>query len=676
MVQLPGRRPLGPIGACQLRYILGGACGLTMLELAHNHLGSEGATALGQSLSGCLYLTRLGLLGNDIGPIGAGQLKTALTGLTCLRSLSLEGNGIGAAGWVEVAGVLTCLSALTSLNGFDSYADLLSGGAKELLLHGRELAAVVKDLLPCSAEQLATLDISDNFLDADGGKFQQRNECAIAASLLVLESLGTLSALTWLRVDGNMLGVAGGRALGSALRRLGRLTHLDASRACLGPMGAAEIARAFRFLTELQTLTLIGNGIGAGEAVFSTLSSLIGLVSLDLSENGLGAAGIEGLVASLSALSGLEWLAVSDNVLGPKGGTSLAMILGNLTRLCRLDVRQNDLGPDGGLAVLQGLAEAVTAKSMAGCKPIRRLDLRDNGLGEGVTVSGVASAMVAGLTALVGLEELLLAGNGLDRLGMEALASGLISHTALRVLDLGGNNLGADGGRALGVILAATSGLHTLYLDGNSLRAEGFRGLMSGLSNLVELHTLDLRDNRLGKDGGKAVGEGVKTLLALETLDLDGNELGSEGGVAVAAGAAELSALRALDLRDNELGVDGIRSVSELLSRCDLLHLDLRWNELERRRSVASWAPVKALSRLLPSPAAGRLRKTSSVRVQQMAIRGWLRKLNTNREGEMELEANWRDRLCFVQGEKLWYTSAKKKGEPELVANLTDIVEV
>ena len=56
-----------------------------------------------------------------------------------------------------------------------------------------------------------------------------------------------------------------------------------------------------------------------------------------------------------------------------------------------------------------------------------------------------------------------------------------------------------------------------------------------------------------------------------------------------------------------------------------------------------------------------------------VTIHGWLRKLNSGKENEMDDESNWRDRLCFAMNGELAYASEKKKGETERVCRLDEI---
>jgi hypothetical protein len=153
---------------------------------------------------------------------------------------------------------------------------------------------------------------------------------------------------------------------------------------------------------------------------------------------------------------------------------------------------------------------------------------------------------------------------------------------------------------------------------------------------------------------------------------MNSNSLEALGGDAVARGVARLGSLKALDLRHNSLAAEGCRSVQGILSHLSALSLDVRWNSLAGSVQGSKWRnsmlTVKA-SGLMP------MRKRDSHRaLYAPSIRGNLQKLGQG--GDPDGDAHWRDRLCFVSEGCLYYESAKKKGENELVTALTNIRRV
>jgi hypothetical protein len=161
-------------------------------------------------------------------------------------------------------------------------------------------------------------------------------------------------------------------------------------------------------------------------------------------------------------------------------------------------------------------------------------------------------------------------------------------------------------------------------------------------------------------------------------LELEGNALGPDGGIAVAQGAVLLLSLRELSLRDNALGPDASRKIAALLSSSEIIKVDLLWNDLVRKGGGTSTRQnaTHNFKGLLASTASAAVMRDRRVSIghRQAAIRGSLHKLGLNKSPNDE--AGWRERLCFVAGGKLLYESAKKKGEPELVAELTAIKSI
>ena len=662
-VELSGKRQLGPNGASELAKLLSMAHSLTTLELYHNGIHFDGASVLGPALAVLSSLTRLGLAFNRIGAAGALAVATGLSGLVSLRSLSLEGNDIGAAAWMQLGDAARTLTGLESLNGFSSFGSLRVGGVTSLELSGKELAAAIHGLLAANEISLTNLDASANSLSTVFQESAGSEALAAArASLKVILGLRRLTALTSLRLGDNILRAEGGKALCSSLERLANVGLLDLSRADLGPEGAIAVSDGLRFLTRLHTLGLAGNHISASCVcvVCDALSSPCALTNLDLSENHLGPDGFNQLSERLSRISRLQILRLPDNQANEIGGTALGKGLMHLAHLEVFDARSNELGANGGKAIFDGLACAASASGAVG---LRIIDLRDNSLcKEGGT------AIASGLAHLTALEELSLAANALGMEGGPAVVQALANKTALRQIDLGDNFLGINGGKNIGPLLSSLVGLQTLYLEGNLLTADGAAMVVAGLAGLSELRTLDLRENALGRDGGAKVGDYLSRLARLEVLDLDSNNLGPEGAAQVAMSVVHLPNLRALDMRDNALGTAGCNAVQKLLQERRLIKIDLNWNDVVTKGSE-KFSPSDAET----NPYA-RLRKRSSLRARHMTIRGCLLKLGRGKE--FDSTAVWRERLCYISNGRLYYESAKKKGEPELVTELADISSV
>ena len=673
-IDLCGKRALGPEGSQHLaKSLQEGSAGrsLTSLELALNGILPEGATKLAPALATLSALTRLGLSSNGIKHGGSREIASVLPKLKRLCSLSLEGNAIGVLGWLELAEVLSQLQELSSLNGSDSFGALVAGNTADLDLTGRELAAAIAALLPRNGKTLKSLDISANCLDASASKNTTDDPAC-----RIVEFLGSLSALTRLRLGSNALGEAGCLSLGTTLGNLGLLTELDASHVELGQdaqVATVAIAKALRGLTELQVLGFANNAVRASGAdkICSALTSSTSLRSIDLGLNQLGSDGAAILTRHLTALLSLETLKVPENAFGSEGGRALGSGLARLSRLTFLDLRCNDLGQAGGKAVLDGLVAAARA----GACTLSTLDLRNNNVGADGGAGGAERlAWLDGLARLSGLTTLSLAANNLADAGGQRVVAAVAHHTGLSELDLGDNNLGPNCGLAISEGLGRLPALRTLFLEGNSLRLQGAGAVVSQIGVLATVQTLDLRDNKLGTGGGIAVGGALSRLTALRSLDLEGNALGPLGGDAVAQGVAGLGLLEALDLRHNSLGPEGCRSVRGILSSLGALRLDVRWNDAVGSFHGGERTPDLVTATLVAFKVPQMRKRDSHRALYAPTIRGNLQKLGQGRDPDGD--EHWRDRLCFVSDGCLFYESAKKKGEKELVTALAQIRSV
>jgi Ran GTPase-activating protein (RanGAP) involved in mRNA processing and transport len=663
-IDLKDRQMLGAEGSVQLANVLraGLAAGsLTALELAHNCLRLEGAKALGSVLFQLSALTRLDLSHNEFEGLGARCFVREISKLSELLSLSLEGNCFGAAGWVSLSDSLDWMPRLKSLNSYPEYYTLRTGSVQVLDLSRKELAAVVSPLLPRCSKNLIELDASHSCLISRNNGTPDSK-----AVSQVIASFSTLSALTRLSVSDNSFGTVGGHALGVALTSLVLLTALDVSRTELREDGATALAEGVRRLTALIELLLEGNRIGAHgvSVMFDAFPVPATLHSLDIGDNSLGYEGASIMAKSVCKLSRLKRLAAPKNHFGSVGGKLIGDLLAYISGLTDLDLASNELGTKGVEEVLNVLAKVASGPAPA---LLSVLNFSNNCID-----CDLASAAVtfSGLEYLYSLETLILSRNCLGPLGGGAVLAALGTHTTLHTLDLGYAKLGPPGGLAVGNCLLHLIHLDSLFLEGNSLGDFGAAAVIKGLSYSSMLRTLDLSDNNLQKSWGLSVGKSLSLIVSLEALDLDGNVLGPEGGLAVARGLESVTRLCSLDLRDNALGSRGCRLVAECFTNFKNLHLDLRWNELDRRGRGKE--PASLFSRLLQGTQS-RKRQLISVKNPEMSIRGWLRKLNAVKEGEMENDENWRDRLCFVRDRTMFYKSAKKKGQSEEVAELTRI---
>ena len=343
--------------------------------------------------------------------------------------------------------------------------------------------------------------------------------------------------------------------LGDALRSLGQLTHLGLSGSIGdGKKAADTLAYGLRSLTELQVLDLSHNELGAegADILAPALYELGKLQHLDLSHAGLYYGGdsqlpysdnfgLLGLSLPRGATSRcLSSLNLSGNGLGAAGASMLERAITSCKYMTCLDLCGTSLFDDGAIAL---------APALENLPSLQLLNLRGNKLGW----RGASKLAPALKCLLKTLESLDISSNfgqsEEDTEGISILAPAMRTLTALRSLDLSRTGLGSEGADVLAPTLAALehcSALEQLSLCGNSLGAEAvFSLVIPALSGLTGLRRLSLGDNNLGTCSWPAA-----------TGDGQG---GHAGALAWATGlkqAGSFKSLQHLDLGDGILTLD------------------------------------------------------------------------------------------------------------------------
>ena len=125
-------------------------------------------------------------------------------------------------------------------------------------------------------------------------------------------------SLSELRLEGNTIGPAGARDLGTALRTNVHLRVLDMALNPVGARGAAELARGLKHNAALRVLSLSGCGIGddGAEAIATMLRTNVGLQHLNLQGNKIGQRGALALASALRINRDLRWLNLQLNHIG------------------------------------------------------------------------------------------------------------------------------------------------------------------------------------------------------------------------------------------------------------------------------------------------------------------------------------------------------------------------
>ena len=184
--------------------------------------------------------------------------------------------------------------------------------------------------------------------------------------------------------------------------RISRYLNLAAATTAAATAAAAAITELLKSCTNLQTLNLDYNKIGAdgATALAEGLKSCTNLQTLDLGYNNIGSDGATALAEGLKSCTNLQTLHLRSNNIGSDGATALAEGLKSCTDLQTLDLRSNNIGSDGATALAEGLKS---------CTNLQTLDLGYNNIG-----SDGAAALAEGLKSCTYLQALYLRSNDIS----------------------------------------------------------------------------------------------------------------------------------------------------------------------------------------------------------------------------------------------------------------------
>ena len=210
------------------------------------------------------------------------------------------------------------------------------------------------------------------------------------------------------------------------------------------------------------------------------------LVSLDLSDNCMGAEGATQLAEGLRAHTGLTSLNLYMNEIGDAGATQLAASLLANTTLNSLNLGFNNIEAEGATR----LVECLRASSS-----ITSLDLGLNDIGD-AGVTQLAECLRVNVT----LKRLNLYSCYLYDAGATKLAECLRFNTTLTSLDLNNNGIGDAGATQLAQCLRVNTALASLELCDNSIGIAGATELVASLRLNATLTSLNLSTNDIKEE--------------------------------------------------------------------------------------------------------------------------------------------------------------------------------
>jgi Ran GTPase-activating protein 1 len=350
--------------------------------------------------------------------------------------------------------------------------------------------------------------------------------------------VGLSAGITSVKLGGKSFGDGSAKVAADALARAGpTLRHLD----------IADIIASRPEDEAKRALATIADG----------LCDCKTLISIDLSDNALGAKGIRAVGSLLAGQTALESLKLCNNGLAADAGELIASALTEVqpTKLQLLHFHNNLLETAGAIAL------APIVESSPDLEDFRFSALRVHH--EGAVRISRALACHAGK-----LRKLNLSDNNFGEDGSKELADALLGATGLRELILRDTALG-DGGTVAVCNALGKAGiqLEVLDLSGNEMSARGAAAMAQAVSNMGYIRSLFLEDNELGSAGAKHLARVLSavTHVTLEDIDASASEIGTSGALALAQAIEALPVFCKLKLNANAISAEVVREITSLL---------------------------------------------------------------------------------------------------------------
>ena len=314
------------------------------------------------------------------------------------------------------------------------------------------------------------------------------------------------------------------RGLASLLAQVKELEELDLSSNNLIKEDFEKLKLPLSNLTKLKMLNLSNNPDGILLVIHEILPSLKYLEELRLSNIHLNGEDCFQLCKPLALLKGLKHLDLSDNAVGAVGVNEVAGILKDFLLLERLDMSKCCVTED---------QISVLCQSLVSLSNLKYLNLSGNRIDIGV----LDEALFLPST----LEELILS----DIVHGEKLFERITLLKHLRKLHLSEMKLSDRDSHALATMLRHLSLLEELVLTDI---AEEYEEIFSAIKSLKSLKKIDL--SRVHLPDGKGLSEMLSSLSSLQELILSGINIEDRNYDVIFKSTKLLKSLKKLDLSD------------------------------------------------------------------------------------------------------------------------------
>eukprot|EP00871_Galdieria_phlegrea_P003938 jgi/Galph1/4545/GphlegSOOS_G3182.1 len=376
-----------------------------------------------------------------------------------------------------------------------------------------------------------------------------------------------------------------------------RVFSFDSKREMLTEERTRQIFEEFFKEVELEDIEEIRLGgksldLEAAQVIAEILPNLVNLKVVSFADIIAGRKEEEGhgvlrILCSSVYHDKLGEIDLSDNALGAKGIEACKKLLTGQKKLEVIKFCNNGLAADA----IQLLVLYLLERGTPTC--LKTIHFFNN-----LMESEGARKVIPLIESSPALEDLRLASLRVGVEGMKEVIDSLLNTSALKKLDLSDNMIGQRGATAFGRAISYLPKLETLILRDVSLGDAGAETFLRCLErSSLQLKVLDLSCNELTSRSCRTLARVVKRQTKLERLLIEENELGSTGvrALADALSSGSHTNLMELNLAETCLGVVGVKALFCILYKLpslNRLNLDGNWiphetiEELERSISL------------------------------------------------------------------------------------------
>jgi len=327
-----------------------------------------------------------------------------------------------------------------------------------------------------------------------------------------------------IRLSGFSFGVDAAEVFADALRPLQGVVVVDFSD-IIADRTREEVVPTLNALCgavahhQLVEFNLSDNALGAQgvDAASAALENQKGLKRLYFNNNGLQADAadlIRELVLKNNEEPTLEVFHIFNNLLQCKGVEALAPMFEQLPTLKDIRVGTTRVSFEGGNALISSLLSLTNLES---------INFFDNNFGD---EAGAKLADV--IRNNKGLKAVILGDSGTEGANSEVLDALLESNPDLEMLDLSCYDLSPSQAKKLAKLLSTKQNLRVLSLESNDIRNSGALAIAEALSALPNVESVNLSSNTISTSACAAVAASLKKCPKLTSLNLTGNFFKSE----------------------------------------------------------------------------------------------------------------------------------------------------